>query len=287
MAFYKIIYFFGLLFLRCRATTLESSDVSTNDINLSSSTPFEDCLKKDSISCVQIQIYRSLKSFFDRDIVDLTGGLSFVRERDSKNQAKPRTTEDVLEDDQVLRATDVEKRESALESFVFQKVMAFFQERSIRWNLAPAFSEMTTTARGIVNNIPEDFRQKVADLVTEGRGKKRILKTLLPILIGVKVKAVAVMVLAYFGIALIAKKALLLSLISLAISAFSMMRKFLSQRSHHPHHEVHESYASPHSWGGYSMGYDSSGYGHGEYGSHSSQVAHTMAYGSQKAARRR
>jgi hypothetical protein len=63
------------------------------------------------------------------------------------------------------------------------------------------------------------------------------MKALLPFLIGLKMKLSAFMVIAYFVIALIAKKALLASLISLAIAGFIAIKKLLSQQ-HQPHHEV-------------------------------------------------
>jgi hypothetical protein len=56
------------------------------------------------------------------------------------------------------------------------------------------------------------------------RGKKKLLKKLLPILIGVKMEAVVFLALAYVGINLIAKKAILISLISIGISGIFWQR---------------------------------------------------------------
>lgn len=64
-----------------------------------------------------------------------------------------------------------------------------------------------------------------------------MLKHLLPFLIALKVKLSAFAAIAYVVIALIAKKALLASLISLLVSGFIGIKKLLA--SHHtPHHEV-------------------------------------------------
>jgi len=121
------------------------------------------------------------------------------------------------------------------------------------------------------------------------RGKKKLLKSLLPILIAVKLKAAALLALAFLVISLVAKKAILVSLVSTAISAFVAVQKFLSQRSQHPHHQLHETYVAPYGggWDGVvGGGYSSGGYGHPEFGIHSSPVAHSLAYGTQKAARK-
>lgn len=66
-----------------------------------------------------------------------------------------------------------------------------------------------------------------------GRGKKKLLKTILPLLIAAKVKIGALATLAYFGIALLAKKAIIASVISIIISAFVGLRSLWSKRGGH------------------------------------------------------
>lgn len=70
------------------------------------------------------------------------------------------------------------------------------------------------------------------------KNKKKYLKQILPLLIALKVKLSAFAVIAYIVIALIAKKALFASLISLLVSGFIFVKKLLSQHHHQPHHEV-------------------------------------------------
>ncbi|XP_008482290.1 uncharacterized protein LOC103518989 [Diaphorina citri] len=122
-----------------------------------------------------------------------------------------------------------------------------------------------------------------------GRGKKKkLIKALIPFIIGLKMKLGLFAVLAYFVIALIAKKAILASLISLAISGFIAIKK-LSQH-HQPHHEVvehhaHAGWSAPSSYS--SGGWDSyGGGGHDAHGAYSNQVAHSVAYNGQKPVRR-
>lgn len=68
--------------------------------------------------------------------------------------------------------------------------------------------------------------------------KKKFLKQIMPLLIALKVKLSAFAVIAYIVIALIAKKALLASLISLLVSGFIGIKKLLAAQHHVPHHEV-------------------------------------------------
>lgn len=287
MVMYRNILTFVVIYFR--VAMLESSEITVNDDIPAPDTTIEECFNKNSISCIQIQIYRSFKSFVDQDRVDLIGVLSLVREGDGKNQAKARAIEDIAAEQEILGAQDYETRESAIETFVYQKLMAFFQERSIRWNLDPVFQEMMTS-RGIAESLPTNLRQTITNLVTEARGKKKMLKNLIPILIGVKLMAFIFLALASLGISLIAKKAILVSLISFAISTFVAVRKLLSQRARHPHNEVYETYVSHHGggWDGVAGpgGYIGSGYGQAAYASHASPAAHTLAYGAQTAARK-
>lgn len=70
------------------------------------------------------------------------------------------------------------------------------------------------------------------------KNKKKYMKQIMPYLIALKVKLSAFAVIAYIVIALIAKKALLASIISLLVSGFIFIKKLLSQHHHTPHHEV-------------------------------------------------
>lgn len=82
---------------------------------------------------------------------------------------------------------------------------------SIRWDFANA-------GRSLANAIPDEVKESVRALVVEGRTKKKIIKKLLPILGLLKLKLAAFAVLAIAGIAIIAKKALITSLIAIALA---------------------------------------------------------------------
>lgn len=249
-------------------------------------------------------MYRKAKEFFDQQNINLVGGLSFTKAADRAGKS---LEEPVSE---VETANTVETRENALENYVLNRAKNFFQERSLSWDFASA-------GRSLSNAIPDDIKASVRALIVEERGKKKkILKKLLPLLGLLKVKLAALGVLSLFGIAIIAKKALLLSLLSIAISGFSFIQRFLSGRSGsagattggssagwsaggsgaHGHEEI-IAYTNGGGgsggnggWssgggggGGWNSGYDS----YGEHGSHSSPVAQSIAYsGHHKVARR-
>ncbi|XP_057340905.1 uncharacterized protein LOC130677980 [Microplitis mediator] len=182
------------------------------------------CFEQDSISCVQKSLYRKAKEFFTKDSIELFSGVSLVKSaaRDSRG------SKDVIYDQEIDAANDVAGRQSALENFVSDEASDFMTGRSLRINFAPVVEKIGQTARAMVDSVPQEVRQAV-DEVVEGRGKKKLLKSILPLLIAAKVKIGALAVLAYFGIALLAKKAIFASLISLAISAFIGLKSLWSK----------------------------------------------------------
>ncbi|XP_055587721.1 uncharacterized protein LOC129740133 [Uranotaenia lowii] len=221
---------------------------------------FKDCLNQDSISCVQMMFFRKAREFFDQPQISLAGGLSFVK-------AAGRESRSFNADNAIVEsANSVETREEALENYVVERTKNFFQERSLNLDMASA-------ARSLSTVIPDDVKSSMRALVSEARGKKKILKSLLPILGLVKLKVVGLAILALFGIALIAKKALIVSVIALILSKFLFLKKLLGGKKE----ETHAYHGSSGGWA------ESSGYG--DYGSHS-QPAHSIAYAGHKPVRK-
>lgn len=139
-------------------------------------------------------------------------------------------------------------------------------------------------------------------MIEEGRGKKKVLRMLLPLLLGLKVKFASVIGLVYLGVILLAKKALVMALISIAISVFQLVKKIM----HHGEVSIHskkllefnrvycmkcanmflkfKAYPSH----GYNPGWQSHiDVGHVEYAPQSSTVGQNLAYGGQKNSSRR
>ena len=127
------------------------------------------------------------------------------------------------------------------------------------------------------------WHSKYCIINSPARGKKKFLKDFLLILTGRKLNAVVLLSLVYVGINLIAKKAFLISLISIAVSVLLAARKPLRQRVCQQQ-DVYNSYVSNRGgdWEG-ALGVRN---GHVQYGSDSSSTAHTLAYGTQKILRK-
>lgn len=201
---------------------------------------------------VNQQIYRKAREFFDSPKIELIGGLSFIKP--AGRDARAANVDGTF----VESANDVEQRENALESFVTEGAKSFFQERSLNLDMASA-------ARSVAGAIPEEIKSSVRSLVSEARGKKKkLIKKILPILGLFKLKLAALAIVAVFGIGLIAKKALVISIIALILSKFLLIKKILSK----PKGEGAQI-------GGLLDAFDS-------LGSHSQPVGQQLAYSGQK-----
>lgn len=137
-----------------------AASVDTNTIQDSEGYGFEECLRKDSISCVQHQVYRHLRSFFDQKSVELPGGFSLVKEGEAARDGRSA--------EEALPQGAVEEREDALEQFAVQKATEFFSERSLRWNVQPLVSDVSAGARALMDYVPAELKAKVTNFMTEG-----------------------------------------------------------------------------------------------------------------------
>jgi len=94
--------------------------------------------------------------------VELPGGFSLVKEGEAANR-------DGRSAEQVLTEGPVEEREEALEQFAVQKASEFFSERSLRWNVAPLVSEVSSGARAVMDYVPVEMKTKITNFLTEGK----------------------------------------------------------------------------------------------------------------------
>lgn len=132
-------------------------------------TPGNPCDAKNSgVECAQMQLFRTVKSFFDQDKIELVGGLSLVKtEKKGRSlAAAAETAEDV---NNVENAKDSEHRETALEDFTMHKVTRFLQERTLHWNLSPIVTEVSETARSVADHIPSQIKSKISEFFQEGK----------------------------------------------------------------------------------------------------------------------
>lgn len=219
-----------------------------------------------SVPFFDLQVFRKAKEFFDQPKINLVAGISIVKSENAQSNEVD-----------IEAVNGVEARSSAIENFVVDRVSNFFQERQLSWNFA-------NTARSLANAIPDDVKASVRSMVSEARGKKKILKQMMPILGIIKLKVVALGILALLGIGLVAKKALVVSLISIAISIFIFIKKLLAKKlSLVGGLGGHEESVPYHGGGGWQSGggwnsYDPH-YGGGDSIGHGSSIAHSLAYG--------
>ncbi|GLV32672.1 Osiris 9 [Carabus blaptoides fortunei] len=127
-------------------------------------------------------------------------------------------------EDSVENATNVMSRQEAIDKFLIRKGRDILIERTLKWNVGE-------TARTFINSIPKEIKAKFTTYVTEARGKgKKLIRILVPLLIGLKLKMAAMSALTYLGIAFLAKKAILASFISLIVSGFIGLKKLMAAK---------------------------------------------------------
>ncbi|XP_063706265.1 uncharacterized protein LOC134835322 [Culicoides brevitarsis] len=180
---------------------------------------FKECLEQDSISCVQMTLFRKARDFFDQQDISVVDGLSFKKDSVRGARSIP------VDTSAIEAANTIESREDALENYVSERAMNFFQERSL--NL-----DMMTVGRAVSQAIPEEVKESMRSMVGEARKKKKkLLKKLAPLLGLVKLKAQGLMLLALVGIAIIAKKALVIGVIALVLAKLGLVKAIIAKVS--------------------------------------------------------
>ncbi|XP_061386529.1 keratin, type II cytoskeletal 5 [Musca vetustissima] len=258
---------------------------------------FAKCLEADSISCLQLTLYRKAKSFFDNPQIELFGGVSLIKSNEGRQGKSLDETAVAVEN-----APTIEARTTEMGNYMLTNAKNFFAERSLNFNFANA-------ARSVARAIPDDIKADLRELVVESRTgkKKKLLKKFLPILLGVGAKVAVLGIGSIFGLLFIAKKALVISVIAfflaLAAGAGSGLSRLggsggaggllgglggLFGGKSSGAATVGSSGAGGWSSGGASTGGWSSGNSAGwdSHGAYSSPVAQTIAYSGYKQSRR-
>lgn len=97
-------------------------------VALAAGQTIDECLKQDSISCVQKTLYRTAKEMFNRDKLELVSGITLVK----SNTRDSRSGKELVHDQEMETATDVVQRQNALENFISDEAGQFLTGRSIR-----------------------------------------------------------------------------------------------------------------------------------------------------------
>lgn len=248
-----------------RSLYSKNSIQTENDLLMSI---YNDCLQKDSASCMKVKFLSFIDKWFghqgQKDTFTIAEGVTVVKTANEPADGAPRASTD-----------------DSIESVVFNRVQRFLQTHTIKIDLegSKILNAVTSTGRAlndVVDNLTEDD-----SLEEEGRGKKKKAQKLLgPLMAALAMKAAALIPLALGAIALLAGKALIVGKIALVLSAILGLKKLLSgghgkhvtyEVVSHPHHS--SSHVSTHEasfGGGYGGGDAGGGYGgssgHGGWG---------------------
>ncbi|XP_046869190.1 keratin, type II cytoskeletal 5-like [Drosophila willistoni] len=285
-------------FIATACVLLLASGISADPVKVATeeqSCAFAKCLEADSISCLQLTLFRKAKSIFENPQIELFGGVSLVKANEGR-QGKSLDNAIAVE-----AAPSVEARTTEMGNYFMDNAKSFFAERSLNFNFANA-------ARSVARAIPDDIKADLRELVVESRNRrKKLLKKFLPILLGVGAKIAVLGVGSIFGLLFLAKKALVVSVIAFFLALAAGASSGLSRLGGSGGSgggllgglgglfggkNAGSSSASSGGWSSGGGGAASSGWSSGgssgwdTHGAYSSPVAQTIAYQGYKQARR-
>ncbi|XP_018896581.1 uncharacterized protein [Bemisia tabaci] len=242
---------------------------------------YSDCINKGSASCIKYKLFSFVDKILSKDSFSLTEGVTVVKTANANGFS-----------DGAPRSLESETKSDDLESMFLNRVESFLKTHSLKVDLRG--SDVLNAVNSAGRAFGDDASYDDSDAQETGRKKvKKAGKTLLPLLMLLKMKLAALIPFALGAIALIAGKALLIGKIALLLSAIIGLKKLLSHQKtvtyeivSHPHHAPahdhhgHESFSS--------SGADAGGYGGGGHGgwgrSAQGQDAQDLAYSAYKPA---
>ncbi|KAL4708607.1 hypothetical protein ACJJTC_014215 [Scirpophaga incertulas] len=198
------------------------------------------CSEEDMSLCLKERALRYVENINSAREVSITDGVSLIGTGSGRSA---RSYEPLAEEPKA--------RENQVESRLLDATAEFLENHVIQLR------------------VPKSTVDDVKRSLEEGRGKKKKLKQLLPILALLQLKVQSLIPLFLGVIAFAAVKGLILAKAALLASAVLLLKKLLSK---HDHHESYEVVAHPHHEEHFSHGG-----GHGGWG-RSSQDAQNLAY---------
>lgn len=104
--------------------------ILTTAVVLTAGQSIDECLKQDSISCVQKTLYRTAKEFLSKDKFELVSGISLVKSNADAGSA--RSGRALAYDQEMDAANDIVERQNTLENFISDGAGQLFTGRSLR-----------------------------------------------------------------------------------------------------------------------------------------------------------
>ncbi|GAB1865651.1 Osiris 9 [Camponotus japonicus] len=190
--------------------------------------------------CLKLKALRYVDRVVRSADIEVFDGFKIVQTEEAKNSRADNARS--LNDIENTLPAETEAKEAAIDQALVDRAAKFLSTHTVELSL------------------PED----VARSFDEARGKKKkIVKSLLPILLLLKLKAAALIPIALGALALIAVKALIIGKIALVISLIIALQKLLAYKSQsyevvaHPVHDYgHEVHHDHHGWARSASGSD-------------------------------
>ncbi|XP_011880702.1 PREDICTED: uncharacterized protein LOC105569121 [Vollenhovia emeryi] len=202
---------------------------------------YTSCSGESSISvCLKMKALRYVDRAARSADIEIVDGFKIVQTEETKNSRADNARS--LNDIESTLPAETEAKEAAIDQAIVDRAAKFLSTHTVELSL------------------PED----VSRSFDEARGKKKkIVKSLLPILLLLKLKAAALIPIALGALALIAFKALVIGKIALIISLILGLQKLLAYKSQsyevvaHPVHDYgHDAHHDHHGWARSSVGSD-------------------------------
>ncbi|XP_033340226.1 DUF1676 domain-containing protein Osi9 [Megalopta genalis] len=193
---------------------------------------YASCSGEDLAVCLKLKALRFVDRAARSADIDVFDGFKIVQTEEAKDSRADNARS--LNDIESTLPAEVEAKEAAINEALFDRTAKFLSTHTVELS------------------IPEE----VSRSFDEARGKKKkIVKSLLPILLLLKLKAAALIPIALGALALLALKALAIGKIALIISAIIGLQKLFANKHQsyevvaHPVHSYgHEEHHDHHGW---------------------------------------
>ncbi|KAB0794505.1 hypothetical protein PPYR_11344 [Photinus pyralis] len=180
---------------------------------------FQDCLRKDSISCLQMQVYRTAKSIVSNESISLADGIMQIRlGNDSQSLALEENYDKLFG-----KTEEVEERQTLLETYLMEVVESLWKRRTVSFSYSRA-------AEILASWMPNSLKDKLENVISQGRGKNKKLKKYVRLIVGAKLILVTLAAVVFIFVVVIAKKALLAGVVSLLLLGYGGLADLMNPK---------------------------------------------------------
>ncbi|XP_076240681.1 DUF1676 domain-containing protein Osi9 [Calliopsis andreniformis] len=194
---------------------------------------YASCSGEEDLSvCLKLKALRFVDRAARSADIEIADGFKIVQTEEAKNSRADNARS--LNDIESSLPAEIEAKEAAINDALYDRAAKFLSTHTVELSLPEEVSRSFDEARG---------------------KKKKIVKSLLPILLLLKLKAAALIPIALGALALLALKALVIGKIALIVSAIIALQKLFANKHQsyevvaHPVHSYgHEEHHDHHGW---------------------------------------